>query len=857
MSRFIIKALWNDTDVDRLRHELLKDYDINARPENNGDVTNCTVELSLINLEMDEERGVMLSHIWIHLNWTDNKLKWDNDKYPGIKSVHVAADEVWQPDLMVYNSAEVRLVEHFAKTNKIVYSHGSVLWVPPGKFETYCNLNLKFWPFDVQKCDIKIGSWTYNGYQLDLKLLKDHVNTAHYTTNQEWEVLDSTAVRNSKIYPCCAEPYIDTTFTLVLKRKSPMFKSLVIIPALAVACMMLVTFWLPPQSTEKLLLNGIAAVLTCMMLLYFSKLFTVLSSSPPLIVMFYFHSLLMLCISLIISVIVVNMSRNPKNYAVPLSLRKNISDGILGKIFGPKKALAEESETQISELKETPFEEQRNSSDHKVIDLPPNPEQKDTQNDWTRVAIIIDHEHQNLVTIEHQTRALGIFRSHEIFDSAINRAFMFSGMLVRKNSIELYFYTSTATDVDKLKHDLLKNYDPTVRPENFKDTTLVTVGLTLQDVEIDESRGAMISHVWGNFDWNDSKLIWDKELYNNVTSLIVPIEQIWHPDIYVYNSMNSDLRNQFYQTHKVVTNGSVLWVPPAKLESYCNLNLKFWPFDTHTCKIKMGSWTSSGYHIDLKAKDSTVDTSDFNGVFGWDVLKTKVTRNEIFYSCCPEPYVDISMIVEFYKVKNINKSYFAAFTITLQRRSPIFKSVVIIPALAVICMMMVSFWLPPQSTEKLLLNGIAAVLTCIMLLYFSKLFNALSSSPPIIVMFYSCTLLMLCFSLIISVIVVNISRNPKRSAVPYTVKSILLDGFIAKAFGVFDSNQMKTENNLGEIKQNSLDKIQEDHKVMELVTETKNDDIQNDWIRLAIVVDRAVFLAYVLIFIGVIFLHFI
>lgn len=37
--------------------------------------------------------------------------------------------QIWTPDLTVYNSAEAQIIDHFAKTNKIIYSNGNVLWV--------------------------------------------------------------------------------------------------------------------------------------------------------------------------------------------------------------------------------------------------------------------------------------------------------------------------------------------------------------------------------------------------------------------------------------------------------------------------------------------------------------------------------------------------------------------------------------------------------------------------------------------------------------------------------------------------------------------------------------------------------
>lgn len=36
-------------------------------------------------------------------------------------------------------------------------------------------------------------------------------------------------------------------------------------------------------------------------------------------------------------------------------------------------------------------------------------------------------------------------------------------------------------------------------------------------------------------EWNDYKLRWDPEEYENVTSIRIPSEIIWRPDIVLYN----------------------------------------------------------------------------------------------------------------------------------------------------------------------------------------------------------------------------------------------------------------------------------------------------------------------------------
>ena len=69
-----------------------------------------------------------------------------------------------------------------------------------------------------------------------------------------------------------------------------MFKAIVVTPAIVVVFMTLASFWLPPQSGEKLLLNGIACVVICILLMFFSQLLPILAASPPLIGKWKFYT---------------------------------------------------------------------------------------------------------------------------------------------------------------------------------------------------------------------------------------------------------------------------------------------------------------------------------------------------------------------------------------------------------------------------------------------------------------------------------------------------------------------------------------------------------------------------------------
>jgi hypothetical protein len=51
-------------------------------------------------------------------------------------------------------------------TNVVVRHNGSCLYVPPGIFKSTCKIDITWFPFDDQHCDMKFGSWTYDGNQV-------------------------------------------------------------------------------------------------------------------------------------------------------------------------------------------------------------------------------------------------------------------------------------------------------------------------------------------------------------------------------------------------------------------------------------------------------------------------------------------------------------------------------------------------------------------------------------------------------------------------------------------------------------------------------------------------------------------
>lgn len=97
-------------------------------------------------------------------------------------------------------------MEEQRKAFAVVSNDGSVLWIPMSIFRSTCPIDIAHFPFDIQTCDMKFGSWTYDGFNLDLQFYegREEVDTTDYVASNEWYLVDHPAVRSFPyIYYSC------------------------------------------------------------------------------------------------------------------------------------------------------------------------------------------------------------------------------------------------------------------------------------------------------------------------------------------------------------------------------------------------------------------------------------------------------------------------------------------------------------------------------------------------------------------------------------------------------------------------------------------------------------------------------
>ncbi|XP_057665228.1 neuronal acetylcholine receptor subunit alpha-7 isoform X2 [Diorhabda carinulata] len=287
---------------------LLANYNVLERPvANESEPLEVKFGLTLQQIiDVDEKNQILTTNAWLNLEWNDYNLRWNESDYGGVKDLRITPNKLWKPDVLMYNSADEGFDGTY-QTNVVVKHNGSCLYVPPGIFKSTCKIDITWFPFDDQHCDMKFGSWTYDGNQLDLVLnSEDGGDLSDFITNGEWYLIGMPGKKNTIVYQCCPEPYVDVTFTIQIRRRTLYYFFNLIVPCVLISSMALLGFTLPPDSGEKLTLGvTILLSLTVFLNLVAEKIPTT-SDAVPLIGTYFNCIMFMVASSVVLTVVVLN-----------------------------------------------------------------------------------------------------------------------------------------------------------------------------------------------------------------------------------------------------------------------------------------------------------------------------------------------------------------------------------------------------------------------------------------------------------------------------------------------------------------------------------------------------------------------
>ena len=156
-------------------------------------------------------------------------------------------------------SAE-RIQNNYNNFRAVLSHNGNVRWEPGGVYKTMCDINITYYPFDKQHCEIIFGAWTYQVAKMNLSSKFKKINMDSYKSNGQWEIYDTDVQRNEFFWrDSPSERFSFVAFTVHMRRCHTYYVINVILPTIMTSVLLLCIFFCTPGQKVHI---GVAGLLS-------------------------------------------------------------------------------------------------------------------------------------------------------------------------------------------------------------------------------------------------------------------------------------------------------------------------------------------------------------------------------------------------------------------------------------------------------------------------------------------------------------------------------------------------------------------------------------------------------------------
>eukprot|EP01062_Namystynia_karyoxenos_P076483 TRINITY_DN750_c0_g1_i2.p1 TRINITY_DN750_c0_g1~~TRINITY_DN750_c0_g1_i2.p1 ORF type:complete len:592 (+),score=149.28 TRINITY_DN750_c0_g1_i2:77-1852(+) len=245
-------------------------------------------------------------------------------------------------------------------------------------------------------------------------------------------------------------------------------------------------------------------------------------------------------------------------------------------------------------------------------------------------------------------------------------------------------------------------YDKTRAPKNV---TLVKISATINKITgLSEKTQEYGLNFYFRQMWQDSRLQWDPDEFDNITELThVPSQALWTPDTFFVSANRAE---SFEEFTIVKYDGSVAWSARFLVTFFCSMDFQYYPFDVQNCTCHLESY---GYSPDvLVLEPAEEDTRPWN--VGLDVSEVDVKRVGV--------YMLTGLNFRGGMVR-YHTLYFSRVTwgLTFSRSWSRYLLTTFVPLWLVVALSCIGSWISPDAAPARVAMGITTVLVLITLMY--------------------------------------------------------------------------------------------------------------------------------------------
>uniref|UniRef100_H2ZA04 Uncharacterized protein n=1 Tax=Ciona savignyi TaxID=51511 RepID=H2ZA04_CIOSA len=315
-----------------LSYDLSVGYDNKVRPSDSYNKSVKVVFKLFFNqlLDVNEVNQKMETKFWVYHKWIDPRLTWNPDNYEGLEYMYLPITNIWLPEFVLYNNADGDFAVSQSVKAKVDYK-GTVEWKPPAIFKTFCEIMVAQFPFDTQNCTMKIGPWSHGQDLLDMVNsdwdVKNHTcelpEMKMYEESGEWLVLKTGCWKHYIKYDCCLGPYVDMTYYFILQRRPLYLVVNILFPTMLFSYLTCAVFYLPSDAGEKMTLSISLLLSLIVFLLVIVEAIPSTANGVPLLCQYILFTMILVCLSIMITVGVLNVHyRGPATHVMSKRMKK-------------------------------------------------------------------------------------------------------------------------------------------------------------------------------------------------------------------------------------------------------------------------------------------------------------------------------------------------------------------------------------------------------------------------------------------------------------------------------------------------------------------------------------------------------